>query len=611
LVTVTLIAGMAGCALLPQQIRTWYDLDAVRDNLSGHYILMNDLGPTTVGYEALASPTANGGKGWDPIGSRYDWFEGTFDGQGYEIRDLFIDRPEENCVGVFYLATDGAYIENTGVSNVDVTGQNWVGGLAGQNSGTVSDCYSTGSATGNYAVGGLVGDIGFDGEVSNSYSAAGVTGNIIVGGLVGANYGAVINSYSTGSVTGDYSVGGLAGQDYPGTVSDCYSTGSVTGKGDVGGLVGTHLSGSVSNSYYHHDEVLINGSNTITIGALFGEDFEEWLANDKYLDVNERLSQEDSYYAVNNFTDFKQLLAFGQDGSLKFKLKNDLDLASEPGFYIPYLAGEFDGDGHRISNLSLHVDFVHNVGLFGYLTPDGKVTQVGAENVNITGRARVGCLAGWNRGTVSNSCCTGNVSGNYTVGGLVGQNTGILTNSYSTSTVNGDRDVGGLAGENSSTGTVSNSYANSNVTGDEYVGGLVGWNGGDVSDSYSTGNVTGYEYVGGLVGYTEAYIELEFYFPGTVTRNTESEGPVVLVTKMDEPVPEPGTVINSFWDTQTSGQATSDGGIGKTTAEMQDIITFSDAGWEITTVADPGTRNPAYIWNIVGDETYPFLSWQS
>jgi hypothetical protein len=71
-----------------------------------------------------------------------------------------------------------------------------------------------------------------------------------------------------------------------------------------------------------------------------------------------------------------------------------------------------------------------------------------------------------------------------------------------------------------------------------------------------------------------------------------------------------GTVSNSFWDTQTSGQPTSSGGTGKTTAQMKDITTFSGAGWNIVAVADSGTGNTDYIWNIVDDVTYPFLSWQ-
>jgi hypothetical protein len=70
------------------------------------------------------------------------------------------------------------------------------------------------------------------------------------------------------------------------------------------------------------------------------------------------------------------------------------------------------------------------------------------------------------------------------------------------------------------------------------------------------------------------------------------------------------TVSNSFWDIETSGQSNSAGGTGKTTTEMQDIATFSGTGWNIITVALNET-NPAYIWNIVNNVTYPFLSWQS
>lgn len=128
-------------------------------------------------------------------------------------------------------------------------------------------------------------------------------------------------------------------------------------------------------------------------------------------------------------------------------------------------------------------------------------------------------------------------------------------------------------------GAVSNSYSTGVVTGGQWVGGLVGLNyrqvRGTITNSYSTGSVTGLEDVGGLVG-----------------------------SNRD------GTVSNSFWDTETSGQANSDGGIGKATAEIRSIATFSGAAWNICAVADPGTRNPSYIWNIVDGETYPFLSWQ-
>ena len=172
------------------------------------------------------------------------------------------------------------------------------------------------------------------------------------------------------------------------------------------------------------------------------------------------------------------------------------------------------------------------------------------------------------------------------VGILVGFSMGSVSDSYASGAVSGDWSVGGLVGEN--TGTVKNCYSTGNVTGTGQVGGLVGVNGGlifsgTVRDSYATGSITGDEYVGGLVG------------------KNEGSGAGVNFR---------GTVRNSFWDVETSGQATSNGGTGKTTAEMHESATFTNAAWDIIAVAHEET-NPAYTWNIVDGETYPFLSWQS
>jgi hypothetical protein len=555
LVTVALIAGMVGCAPPSQNlgIRTWYDLDAVRDNLRGHHILMNDLDSTTLGYTELASPTANGGKGWQPIGYGYwagtqvfgEIFKGSFDGQAHEIRDLFINRPDDSEVGLFGFVGEGGIIKNISMMNATVTSGEGMGELVGLNENTVRN---------------LIGVLG---------------PGAAVGVLVGENYGTVSNSHSSGNVTGEWAVGGLVGAN-SGTLSNSYACGSVTGNSSVGGLVGSNNEGIVSNSYYNYDEVLINDESIITIGALFSEDFEEWLVNGKSLDVNDRLPQENGYYVVNNVTYFKELLAFGQNASLKFRLTNDLDLGDEPNFYIPYLAGEFDGNGHKISNLSLNFDLVSPLGLFGYLAPSGNVTQVGVENVNITACVDVGGLVGYNYdGTVSNSYSSGNMTGGGLVGGLVGASSGTVSNSYSTGSVTGEGwYVGGLVGWND--GTVSNSYATGSVSGDVGVGGLVGLNNDIVNNCYATGSVSGGSHVGGLVGWNEE-----------------------------------GTVSNSSWDTQTSGQTISAGGTGKNTTEMQYIATFSGVGWNIIAVDNPGTRNPSYIWNIVNRVTYPFLSWQS
>jgi methylglyoxal synthase len=229
LIMVALIAGMVGCAPVPIEIRDWYDLHAIRNNLGSSYILMNDLDSTTAGYMELASETANGGRGWEPIGTSDDQFTGSFNGQGYEIRDLFINRPDENYVGLFthiswirHIDNVGV-VENVGMVNADVTGSLQVGSLVGHNEGLVNNSYSSGSVTGDSRVGGLVGDNWYyRGILSNSYSTGSVTGSTQVGGLVGVNYyGNVTHSYSTGSVTGSSQVGGLVGYNKA-TVSNSF-----------------------------------------------------------------------------------------------------------------------------------------------------------------------------------------------------------------------------------------------------------------------------------------------------------------------------------------------------------------------------------------------------
>lgn len=492
-------------ASFAMEIWDWHDLHAARNATSSRCLLMNNLDSSTSGYAELASETANDGQGWQPIGTAhiypdepyipFDPFTGSFDGQGHEIKDMSINRPGENGVGVFGFLDGGGAVQNLAVVNAHVTAEGYVGGLVGWNHmGTVTNCCFSGSVTGGWGV----------------------------GGLVGANRGTVSHSNCSGNITGGWGVGGLTGDSFGGALIDSYFAGSVTGD-EIGGLVGWNAPGTVSDSHYNYHEVLLNGQNIITIGALPGEDFDRWLADGRFLDVNQRLSQEDGYYIISNARDFRELLSFGQKSSLRFRLESDLDLANEPDFYIPYLAGEFDGNGHRILNLSSGSGFISQVGAFGYIGTSGKLTRVGVENVTMVG--------------------------NRFVGGLVGANHG---------------------------GTVSESYATGSVTGRAwYVGGLVGQNRGAVSNCYSGSSVSGEMWVGGLVG--DSW----------------------------------GSVSNSFWDIEGSGQATSAGGTGKTTTEMKSIATFAGAGWNIVTVANPSTRNPAYIWNIVDAQTYPFLSWQA
>jgi hypothetical protein len=237
--------------------------------------------------------------------------------------------------------------------------------------------------------------------------------------------------------------------------------------------------------------------------------------------------------------------------------------------------GSFDGQGHVIRDLFIDRPAERDVGLFGGVLNWTMIKNVEVTGATVTGQSYVGILVGTNYGTVSSCYSSGDVTGDEYVGVLVGGsgNTSTISNCFSVGSAHGGTVVGGLLGGN--TGTVSDSYSLASAVGDSQVGGFIGGNGGTASNCYSAGSVGGNDDIGGLVGAD---------FDGTVT--------------------------NSFWDTQTSGQATSGGGTGKTTAQMHDIATFSGAGWNIIAVASTGTRNTSYIWNIVNGATNPFMSWQ-
>jgi hypothetical protein len=241
----------SGTAGDPYVITTVTQLQEMKDNLTAYYILGNDIDASAT--SSWNDNGAGGYYGFAPIGNSTNRFAGTFDGNNHKIINLYINRPSTSYVGLFGYVNSGGVVKNVGLESVNITGYNYVGGLAGYNYGTVSNCYSTGSVSGNYYVGGLAG--WNEGGVNNCYSAGYVSGGgINIGGLVGYNCGTVSNCYSTGSVSGTSDVGGdvggLVGINIGGgTVSNCYSTGSVSGGGFyIGGLAG-YNSGTVSNCY--------------------------------------------------------------------------------------------------------------------------------------------------------------------------------------------------------------------------------------------------------------------------------------------------------------------------------------------------------------------------
>jgi hypothetical protein len=208
-----------------------------------HFIQIDDI-------DASATSELNSGAGFSPIGSENINFTGSYNGQGFNISNLYINRPGVNNIGLFGY-TRRAQISNLCISYSDIIGLSNIGTLAGYTKfGTnISNCYVTGTVNGTSNVGGLVG-YGDNLNISNSYSTGVVIGNSNVGGLVGYLYNSsnICNSYAADTVNGTSCVGGLVGYGNAFKISNSYSTGVVSGDSRIGGLVGVGHSYSGSNS---------------------------------------------------------------------------------------------------------------------------------------------------------------------------------------------------------------------------------------------------------------------------------------------------------------------------------------------------------------------------
>lgn len=205
----------------------------------------------------------NAGAGFNTIGNATTKFTGNFDGAGYEISDLYINRPADICIGMIGYS-DGGTIENLSLI-CDVTGQNNTGGLLGiKKAGTVRNCTVSGSVTGNWYTGGLVGQSRDNSEITKCYSLCDVTGDDFTGVFVGLNYSANINNcFARGSVGGTGSShGGFVGSNATTpSISYCYAASTVDGDSNMGGFAGTSDWGTISNSHYDSDVSGLTGSN--------------------------------------------------------------------------------------------------------------------------------------------------------------------------------------------------------------------------------------------------------------------------------------------------------------------------------------------------------------
>ncbi len=483
----------------PLNIHGSQDLQAMRKNLSGSYVLTRDIEfPST---SAGSTGTSASASNYEAVGSSAEPFTGSLDGAGNSIAGVQIDSPD-NYQGLFGVmeasAVDTVLTQRLVLRDFKITGNALVGSLAGQvNRGTIDDVsvevsfLNAGRVEVSSVViiegflhgfgGGLLGRAGTGAtdvqvRIQNTSSAAAVSGretnSDYIGGLVG--YGerdvTLTEGHATGSVAGrGDNIGGLVGSS-KGTVSGS-ATESVIGNGalgsdNVGGLVG-HNTGTVTGSATGSvtGSSIVGGLVGYNAGAVTGSATGSVIGDGNNIGglVGHTYAGMVSGSATGDVTGVRNV---GGLVGLNYR-------SAVSGSAI----GSVRGTGENVGGLvGENSSGSASVGVAGY--------AIGYATGDVTGSSNnVGGLVGENYGSPVMGYATGSATGNSNVGGLVGRNDGGNATGYATGSATGDNVVGGLVGNNNNGGTVIG-YVFGLVAGNSVVGGLIGQNDG--------GNVIGY-----------------------------------------------------------------------------------------------------------------------
>ena len=583
--TTSLDLGGSGTESDPYPVSTCEDLELMDNDREGHFELSGNI-------DCSDSVNWRSGSGFKPVGvetgDKELGFRGSLDGNGYFIKDLYIEESVEEKAGLFDTLID-AEVHDLGFTGSEIIGQDNIGVLAGivENSSIervyVSDLNVTGTGFSNH--GGVIGDLDENSTMNSIYSSGTIDANEYSGGIVARSAGNITNSFSTVDISSAGGVGGLVGYNL-GDVAKSYSTGEVSGSWSVGGLVGSS-SGSVVDSYWDTEtsgQSSSAGGTGLTTSEMMGQaggsnmniDFQNnWTTQSFYYPRLQWLepgsgTEADPYRVFG----CKELQALRNNLTANYELANDIDCSDTenwdsgngfepvgPDYQNPF-TGTLNGQSFTVDRLFIDRGSSLNVGLIGYLGGGALVESITVADADLSGDNNAGILVGRaNDADINSASSSGNISAASNIGGLVGYlSQSNINSSYSTGDVDASGAAGGLVG-NMYLSHVHSGFSTGDVSGGDKVGGLVGtaFDDNNVSSSFSGSNVSGGNYVGGLLGENNGEVESSFSYGG-VTGSSNVGGLLGYSA---------GGVVDGYWDTESSGQTTSDGGSGLTTSEMQ------------------------------------------
>ncbi|WP_258052330.1 MBG domain-containing protein [Mesorhizobium sp. INR15] len=269
--TFTGTPGAQALSINGQSYTLIYDvngLQSINSGLNGRYALANTIEASATYYwNNLLGFTALGTDGNTNIQNGGNGFNGTFDGLGHIINQIWVRQIPANYVGLFGYVGASGVVRNVGLVDAYISGSYDTGAIAGWNKGTISGVWASGYLQGVSGSGGLVGFN--EGSITRSFSTVAVQSRDSnnVGGIAGYNSGTISQVYASGSVLGGDKVGGLVGFN-AGALSDGYSTGAVNGTmgGTFGGSVGFSW-GTVTNVYF---DITTSGMTTGVGGGTAG-----------------------------------------------------------------------------------------------------------------------------------------------------------------------------------------------------------------------------------------------------------------------------------------------------------------------------------------------------